>query len=432
MKSYPQSAALFDRARAVIPGGVNSPVRAFKSVGGTPVFMKSGSGCYLTDVDGNTYIDYCGSWGPLISGHAHPEILKAVMASAQNGTSFGTPNPCEVEIASLITGLLPHAEMIRFVNSGTEAVMSAIRVARGFTGRTKIIKFDGCYHGHADSLLVNAGSGLATFGIASTPGVPESLARETLVLPLDDEDRFLDLMKSVGDQVAAVIIEPVPANNGLLLQRREFLQTLRDACTQSGALLIFDEVISGFRVALGGATGVYDIRPDLVTFGKIIGGGFPVGAYAGRRDIMSVIAPVGKVYQAGTLSGNPVAMAAGLTQLRLLTEPGFYDRLESLAARLGEGMASIIRNLNIEAVPIRMGSVLWTYFGAADRLRRATDIDHATMDRYRLFFHHCLENGVYIAPSGYEVMFVSSVHQSTDLDRTLTIMESAFKVAYGK
>jgi len=426
-----RSKALYDAACKVIPGGVNSPVRAFKSVGGTPIFMKSGTGSRITDADGNIYLDYCCSWGPLISGHAHPAILEKVIEAAGNGTSFGTPNPYELEIAEMITSRIPHAEMIRFVNSGTEAVMSAIRAARGFTGRDKIIKFDGCYHGAVDSLLVNAGSGLATFGISSTPGVPEKLAAETLVVPLDREDLVEDLFIRFPDSIAAVIIEPIPANNGLLLQRKEFLLKLREVTSRFGAVLIFDEVISGFRVAAGGASDLYGIRPDLVTYGKIIGGGFPVGAYAGKREIMSCIAPVGKVYQAGTLSGNPVAMAAGIAQLSLLFTPGFYEELEQLGLYLETGIRDLISKLDLPVTPYRTGSVFWLYFGQPEAMRAAHHIDPKTMDFYRVYFRTCLENGIYIAPSGYEVGFLSSAHTRQDIDITLAVAEKALKADFG-
>ncbi|MBN8706597.1 MAG: glutamate-1-semialdehyde 2,1-aminomutase [Bacteroidetes bacterium] len=425
-----RSKNLFEKAQKMIPGGVNSPVRAFRSVGGTPLFMKQGKGSRITDVDDNTFIDYCCSWGPLISGHAHPAIIEKIVETAANGTSFGTPNPHEVEIASFITEKLPHVEMIRFVNSGTEAVMSAIRVARGFTGRDKIIKFDGCYHGAVDSLLVNAGSGLVTFGISSTPGVPQKLAEETLVLPLDREDLVEELLAKYPDSVAAIILEPIPANNGLLLQRKEFLQKLRELATKYGVVLIFDEVISGFRVALGGATEVYGVQPDMVTFGKIIGGGFPVGAYGGKKEIMNCIAPVGKIYQAGTLSGNPVAMAAGFAQLQLLSQPGFYDNLEKSGKQFSDGLSEIISRRSLPVTAYRIGSIIWTYFGKAEIMRAAHHIDGATMDHYKKFFRYCLEHGIYIAPSGYEVGFLSSAHSPEDIAETLQVIDEAMAVTF--
>lgn len=426
------SKSLFAEAQKYIPGGVNSPVRAFKSVGGTPLFIKKGEGAYVTDEDGNRFIDYCGSWGPLISGHAHPEIIKKIKEVVDNGTSFGTPNAHEVKIARMMVEKIPHLEMVRFVNSGTEAVMSALRAARGFTGRNKIIKFEGCYHGHVDSMLVSAGSGLVTLGIASTPGVPKKYAEETIVMPLDNEELLGNYLKENHDDVACIIIEPIPANNGLLLQRKAYLQYLRDVCTQYGIVLLFDEVISGFRISFGGAAGYYGITPDLVTYGKIIGGGFPVGAYGGKKEIMSVIAPVGKVYQAGTLAGNPVAMAAGFAQLNLLTKSDFYDELSNKAQLLGDGFEFLKSKHNLPISNYRIGSILWTYFGLTENMRSSDKIKHETMDYYKQFHRGMLERGIYLAPSGYEVTFVSSVHTEKEINLTLEAAEDCFKTIYNK
>lgn len=425
-----KSKHLFETAQHYIPGGVNSPVRAFKSVGGTPLFIKKGKGAYVFDEDGNKFIDYCGSWGPLISGHAHPEIIKRVKEVVENGTSFGTPNTHEVEIAKLIVENLPHVEMIRFVNSGTEAVMSAIRAARGFTKRDKVIKFEGCYHGHVDSMLVSAGSGLVTLGIASTPGVPQKYAEETVVMPLDREEILENYLKGHHEEVACIIIEPIPANNGLLLQRKEFLQFLRNITSQYGIILLFDEVISGFRIGFGGAAEYYGIKPDLVTFGKIIGGGFPVGAYGGKKEIMSVIAPVGKVYQAGTLSGNPVAMAAGIAQIKLLLESGFYKKLNQISEELSKGLDLLKTKYQLPVSNFSIGSILWTYFESADHVRSSDQIKPESMEFYKKFHRGMLDRGIYLAPSGYEVTFVSAAHTSAEIGKTLEVAKEVLKSIY--
>ena len=401
-----KSEELYERALKAIPGGVNSPVRAFRSVGGTPLFMKSGSGCHMTDVDGNTFLDFCNSWGPLITGHRHPEIIKAIHEQMDRSLTFGTPCEEEVllaeEVLKKVGAKVPSVEKIRFVNSGTEAVMSALRLARGFTSRSRIIKFDGCYHGHSDSLLVKAGSGLVTAGVPDSSGVPAAYSSETIVLPLDDEQALRDTFAREGDRIAAVIIEPVPANNGLLIQREEFLKLLRSLTEESGALLIFDEVINGFRLGIGGAAGTYGIEPDLVTYGKILGGGMPVGAFAGRASIFEFLAPDGPVYQAGTLSGNPVAMAAGLAQIRLLTDELYAD-LE----RKGALLETIINGAELNWKIARTGSIFWFYRGEKAP-RRADQIEREAMKTYAALHAHMLEQGIYLAPSGYEVGFLSS------------------------
>ncbi len=401
-----KSKELYRRATAVIPGGVNSPVRAFRSVGGDPVFMESGSGCTVKDADGNEYLDFCNSWGPLITGHRHPEIIGAVKKQIEKSLTFGTPCEEEVLLAEYLVSELSKTvksiEKIRFVNSGTEAVMSALRLARGFTKRNKIIKFDGCYHGHSDSLLVKAGSGLVTFGVPDSAGVPANFTSETIVLPLDDTDALKKTFSENGNDIAAVIIEAIPANNGLLLQSSDYLHFLRDITKAHGSLLIFDEVISGFRIGFSGAAGYYGIEPDLVTYGKIIGGGMPVGAFAGRSDIFRELAPDGPVYQAGTLSGNPVAMAAGLAQVKLLT-PALYSHLENLTKIIAETVNSAGLSWKIASV----GSIFW--FRRGDKApSRADQIDRESMKVYAALHAESLEKGYYLAPSGYEVGFVSS------------------------
>lgn len=410
------SSLLFTKAKTLFPGGVNSPVRAFRSVGGTPLFIESGSGAKIKDADGNEYIDFCCSWGPLILGHANKEIIEAIHETVKKGTSFGAPTALENQLGELILNNNPFIDKIRFVSSGTEAVMSAIRLARGFTGKNKIIKFEGCYHGHSDALLVKAGSGLVTFGNSSSAGVPESVVKDTLVIPLDSEQAVDLAIAEAGNDLAAIIIEPIPANNGLLLQRKEFLEYLRKKCDESGSLLIFDEVISGFRTSFSGAAGTYEIKADISTYGKIIGGGLPVGAYGARAPIMDSISPVGPVYQAGTLSGNPVAMAAGIAQLSTLLKPGFYESLEDKCKFF---IGEIKRNLGeISGVKIfSIGSIFWIAFSDRDHIRKASEIDPESMNKFKLFYHELLKNGVYLGPSGYEVGFVSAAH-SEELLRT--------------
>lgn len=425
-----RSEELFAKAKHYFPGGVNSPVRAFRSVGGTPVFISKGKGAHIRDADGNEYIDYCGSWGPLINGHAHPAIVEAITKTVQDGTSFGAPTALENELAELILTNNPFVEKLRFVSSGTEAVMSAIRLARGFTGRNKILKFEGCYHGHSDALLVKAGSGLVTFGNTSSAGVPEAFVNETIVVPLNSEAAVEEAFAKFGNDIACVIIEPVPANNGLLLQRREFLQFLRDTCTKHGAMLLFDEVISGFRIGFTGAAGYYDIKPDIITYGKIIGGGLPVGAYGASQQIMSSISPEGNVYQAGTLSGNPVAMAAGIAQLKLCLSPGYYESLMAKCAQLVHGIQAKLDAKSIKAKVHSIGSIFWIAFSDAEHIRAAEEIDADSMQHFRRLYHELLKEGVYLGPSGYEVGFVSAVHTQEDLAATIEKIGAAVDAVF--
>ncbi|HEY3286748.1 MAG TPA: glutamate-1-semialdehyde 2,1-aminomutase [Gemmatimonadaceae bacterium] len=429
MSAGPGSRSWMERAARVIPGGVSSPVRAFKSVGGTPLVYRRGDGAYLEDVDGRRYVDFVCSWGPLILGHAHATVREAIVRAVEKGTSFGAPGETEIELAERITGAYPGLEQVRFVSSGTEAVMSAIRVARGFTGRDKIVKFSGCYHGHADHLLVAAGSGLVTFGHPSSAGVPEAFVGETIVLPLDDEARVIDLLRRDGDRIAAVIIEPVPANNGLLLQRPEFLATLREETRRAGTVLIFDEVISGFRVARGGAAERFGIVPDLATFGKIIGGGLPVGAFGGRRDIMQCLAPIGPVYQAGTLSGNAVAMAAGLTTLRLLDEQQAWPALETLGNALEEAVRPVLAAAPIPAQFGRLGSLFWLYLDEGPLPRSAEAVSSTAGVRYGPVFHALLDRGIALAPSAYEVGFLSLAHDRGHLRQLAEALSEALSPA---
>jgi len=425
----PRSEALFERAQRILPGGVNSPVRAFRSVGGTPLVMRRGAGAEIEDVDGQRFVDFVGSWGPLILGHAPPAVIRAITETAADGTSFGAPCEVEIELAEKVVGLVPHLEMVRFVSSGTEAVMSAVRLARGATGRDLIVKFSGCYHGHVDHLLVAAGSGLVTFGTPSSAGVPEAFAGQTVVLPLDDEQGFVDLMKERGDQVAAVILEPIPANNGLLLQRRAFLETLRRETGRYGSLLIFDEVISGFRVAPGGAAQLFDIAPDLATYGKVIGGGLPVGAFGGRADLMRRLAPLGKVYQAGTLSGNPVAMAAGLAALRELEARDGWTLLEALGASLEAALLPVLSHSAVPVSMARVGSIFWFSFQPGEPPRAAECIHPAAAETYRKVFHALLRRGIAMAPSAYEVGFLSLAHQPRHIAQLAEALDGALAEA---
>ncbi|MCO5166932.1 MAG: glutamate-1-semialdehyde 2,1-aminomutase [Planctomycetes bacterium] len=421
-----RSRALFERAQALLPGGVSSPVRAFRSVGGTPVFLARGEGPLAWDEDGNRYVDLCMSWGPLALGHAPAPVVEAIAAAAASGTSFGTPTSAEVALAETVTRLQPLAERVRFVSSGTEAVMSAVRVARGFTGRDLLVKFDGCYHGHADYLLVKAGSGLATSGQPDSAGVPSAVAATTVVLPLDDEAAFRALMSARGREVAAVIVEPVPANCGLLLQRPEFLAALREETARHGALLILDEVISGFRLGPGGAAAHYGIAPDLLTYGKVIGGGLPVGAYAGRREVMEVVAPAGPVYQAGTLSGNPVAMAAGRATLEAL-ERGGWERLEAASATLEALLAPVVAPYPVSLV--RLGSIFWLAF-QRPAPRAWHQVERAGAERYRRLHRAMIERGVYLAPSAFEVFFTSAAHGDDVLREVADAMREALVIAF--
>ncbi len=409
MISRKKSAELFEDAKTLFPGGVNSPVRAFKSVSGPPLFIKNASGCYLNDVDGNRFIDFCCSWGPLILGHNHPTIKEAIIKTVENGTSFGAPTPLGIALGRHIIDRHRYLEKMRFVSSGTEAVMSAIRLARGYTGKPKIVKFEGCYHGHVDSLMVKAGSGLATFGTSSSAGVPESFANETLVLDLNDLAGFEVLLEEHAHEIAAVIIEPIPANNGLLLQDQNYLVWLRKICDDHGVLLIFDEVISGFRVGFEGGSGYYSIEPDIIAFGKIIGGGLPVGAFGGRTEIMSMISPDGPVYQAGTLSANPVAMAAGHACLSICSQEGFYEELEAKTNYFVQILKAHIERQGYPMHIVNIASMFWFAFGTR-RIMKASDIDAEGMSHFKRMHSFLLDRGVYIAPSGYEIGFVSAAH----------------------
>jgi glutamate-1-semialdehyde 2,1-aminomutase len=427
-----RSAELFEKAKAYFPGGVNSPVRAFRSVGGTPLFFAKGQGSHVWDEDCNEYIDYCCSWGPLILGHAHPAVVKAVQETVANGSSFGAPTRLENELAELILKNHRYFEKIRFVSSGTEAAMSAIRLARGYTGRDKIIKFEGCYHGHVDSLLVKAGSGLATLGTSSSAGIPEAYAKETIVLPLNDKNAVDKAVNEYRGQIAVVAIEPIPANNGLLLQEGDFLRYLREVCTREGIILLFDEVISGFRVGFEGASGYYGIQPDVLAFGKIIGGGLPVGAYASRAEVMNHVAPEGPVYQAGTLSGNPVAMAAGIAQLTECLRPGFYEELKEKTDYLVNNVLSYARSKNYKFNMFSAGSIFWVTFSDEKPIRRSDEIDSDEMQKFAPFHRALLEQGIYLGPSGYEVGFVSAAHTSDDLDCTIAAMKFALDQVLGQ
>lgn len=415
--SREKSAELYEKARTYFPGGVNSPVRAFRSVYGTPLFIEKGDGCHVWDADGNQFIDFCCSWGPLILGHNNAKVREKVTEVMQKGMSFGAPTALENELAELILKHNKFIKKLRFVSSGTEAVMSAIRLARGYTKRDKILKFEGCYHGHSDSLLVKAGSGLVTFGETSSAGVPKSFADETIVVALNDQEALQKAFEEFKDQIAAVIIEPIPANNGLLLQDKEYLQYLREICTQNGTILIFDEVISGFRVGFEGAAGHYGIQPDIITYGKIIGGGLPVGAYGSSAEIMDHVSPVGSVYQAGTLSGNPVAMAAGIAQLNELLRMGFYRDLNNKTEEFTESIQRFATARNYKFKVFTIGSIFWFAFTDQEKISRADEIDAASMEKFKKMHRELLNRGVYLGPSGYEVGFISSAHNKTDLEK---------------
>ena len=417
---------LFQRALPLLPGGVNSPVRAFKSVGGEPFFTERADGAYLWDVEGKRYIDYVGSWGPMIAGHNHPRVREAVEHAARAGLSFGTPCAAEVTMAETIARLVPSMQMLRMVNSGTEATMAAIRVARGYTGRDKIVKFEGCYHGHGDAFLVKAGSGALTFGVPTSPGVPKALADLTLTLPYNDRDAARDLFAAVGGEIAGVIIEPVAGNMNCIPPRAGFLQGLRDLCTQHGALLIFDEVMTGFRVARGGAQQLYGIAPDLSTFGKVIGGGMPVGAYGGRREIMQKVAPSGPIYQAGTLSGNPVAMAAGLAMLELIQAPGFYADLENKTQLLADGLLAVASEAGVPFSVNRVCGMFGLFF-TSEKVETYTQATHCDVAMFNRFFHAMLKRGVYLAPSAFEAGFMSTAHSERDIAETLDAARGAFR-----
>ena len=418
--------SLFERARKRIPAGVNSPVRAFRAVGGTPPFFERASGPHLWDADGKRYIDYLGSWGPMVLGHTHPQVVEAVQGAAARALSFGAPTESEIELAETICRLVPSVEMVRLVSSGTEATMSAIRLARGHTGRSLIVKFEGCYHGHADSLLVKAGSGALTFGNPSSAGVPPETAAHTLVLDFNDSEQVEKTFAARGSDIACVIVEPVAGNMNLVLPRPGFLESLREACTRHGAVLLFDEVMTGFRVALGGAQARYSIKPDLTTLGKVIGGGLPVGAFGGRRDIMEKIAPLGPVYQAGTLSGNPVAVAAGLATLRLVEQKDFQAKIEATTRLLVEGLNAEAKKAKVVFSAQSVGSMFGLYFRASPPTSFA-EVMQCDKERFNKFFHHMLDQGVYLAPSAYEAGFVSAAHGAAEIDATLAAAREAFK-----
>lgn len=428
--SREKSAELFEKAKKYFPGGVNSPVRAFKSVYGTPLFIEKGDKAHLWDADGNEFIDFCCSWGPLILGHNHPAIREAVQAQLGKGLSFGAPTLLENELAELILSNNKYIEKIRFVSSGTEAVMSAIRLARGYTKRDKIVKFEGCYHGHSDSLLVKAGSGLVTFGETSSAGVPKAFADETIVISLNDKKALEQVFVDFKDQIAAVIIEGVPANNGLLIQDKEYIHFLREITKAHGTLLIFDEVITGFRLGFEGAAKYYDIQPDIITYGKIIGGGMPVGAYGASAEIMSNISPDGAVYQAGTLSGNPVAMAAGIAALQVLAQPGFYEKLEKTTQQFVEEIRSFVTEKNYEVKIFTVGSIFWFAFTAQEKIQSAEQIDPASMEKYKVMHRELLNRGIYFGPSGYEVGFISAAHTEEDLNKAVTAIKEALMVVF--
>jgi glutamate-1-semialdehyde 2,1-aminomutase len=428
MPDRTQSHTWFQRASAITPGGVNSPVRAFRAVGGEPFFVQRAEGSRIWDVDGNEYIDYVLSWGPMILGHAHPEVVGAVTEAAQRGTSYGAPTPPEVELAEAVRDFFPAMEMLRFVNSGTEATMTAVRIARGFTGRDLLLKFEGCYHGHGDSFLVKAGSGVATLGLPNSPGVPEAVSRLTLTAPYNDVGALQEVFEAHAGRIAAVIVEPVVGNGGFIEPLPGYLDELRRITEADGALLIFDEVMTGFRVAPGGAQERFNIVPDLTTLGKVIGGGLPVGAYGGRREIMEQVAPLGPIYQAGTLSGNPLAMAAGLAQLRILRESDPYPALERRTRRLVDGLLAIARELGVPANGGALGS-MWGIFFSENPVRTFAEAKESNVHLFNRFFHGLLERGVFFAPSAFEAGFLSTAHQEDDIDATLDRARDALRDA---
>lgn len=418
-----RSETLFEQAQKTIPGGVNSPVRAFKGVGGTPVFIERADGAYLYDVDGKEYIDYVGSWGPMILGHNHSAIREAVVKAAENGLSFGAPTASEVEMAELVCDILPHVEQVRMVNSGTEATMSALRLARGFTGRDKFIKFEGCYHGHADCLLVKAGSGMLTFGEPTSPGVPADFAKHTLTATYNDLDSVRELFESNPGQIASIILEPVAGNMNCIPPVEGFLEGLRALCDEHGALLIIDEVMTGFRVSLTGAHGHYGVRPDLLCLGKVIGGGMPVGAFGGRADVMQHLAPAGPVYQAGTLSGNPIAMAAGMAQLNLLREPGLYEALAAKTEKLALGLKAAADKVGVPMSVNYVGAMFGFFFTSEEKVTGYQQVTQCNMEQFNAFFHGMLEEGVNLAPSAFEAGFLSMAHSDADIDATIAAAE---------
>lgn len=421
-----QSEILFEQAQQHIPGGVNSPVRAFTGVGGTPRFIERAKGAYTYDADGQRYIDYVGSWGPMILGHAHPDVIQAVKDAADKGLSFGAPTAIETQMADKVCELVPSMDMVRMVSSGTEATMSAVRLARGYTGRDTIIKFEGCYHGHGDSFLIKAGSGMLTLGEPTSPGVPKALAEHTLTLAFNNADMLRQTFAELGDSIAAVIIEPVAGNMNCIPPAPGFLETLRELCTDSGAVLIFDEVMTGFRVALGGAQALYGVQPDLTTLGKIIGGGMPVGAFGGKREIMQQLAPLGAVYQAGTLSGNPIAMAAGLKTLELISQEGFYEQLTAQTTDLLKGLQAAADAANIPFTSNQVGAMFGLFFTEEGKVENFAQVSAGNLARFNEFFHAMLKEGVYLAPSAYEAGFVSAAHSAQDIQQTIDAAARVF------
>jgi len=426
-----KSLALFDKAKSLMPGGVNSPVRAFKNINGNPIFFEKAKGAYLFDADGNKYIDYIGSWGPMIMGHSHPKIVDAIKNQADLGTSYGAPTGLESDVASLIIQCIPSIEKIRMVNSGTEATMSAIRLARGYTNKDKIIKFDGCYHGHVDSLLIKAGSGVSTFGLPDSPGIPKDLAKHTITCPYNDVEAFERIFDEIKDDLAAVIVEPVAGNMGFVPGTKKFLETIREKTTSVNSLLIFDEVMSGFRVSLGGAQEIYDIKPDLTALGKVIGGGLPVGAFGGKKDVMDYLAPIGPVYQAGTLSGNPLAMAAGSTLLKLIIEENPFELLEANAKELLSGIKNIMDTAGIPFSTNQIGGMFGFFF--SEKLpKNIVDVSASDDNIFALFLNACIRNGIYFAPSKFEAGFISTKHGKNEIHKTLEIIENIIKAGVTK
>ena len=426
MNKIDKSIALFDQAKSLMPGGVNSPVRAFKNINGNPIFFEKAQGAYLFDADGNRYIDYIGSWGPMIMGHSHPEIVNAIKNQAELGTSYGAPTSLESDVASIIIENVTSIEKIRMVNSGTEATMSAIRLARGFTNRDKIIKFDGCYHGHVDSLLIKAGSGVSTFGLPDSPGIPEDLAKHTITCPYNDIEAFIQIFNSVKDDLATVIVEPIAGNMGFVPGTLEFLQTIRAYTESNDSLLIFDEVMSGFRVSLGGAQEIYNIKPDLTALGKVIGGGLPVGAFGGKKEIMNYLAPEGPIYQAGTLSGNPLAMAAGATLLNLLIAQNPYKELEEKAKVILNGMKEIMISSGIPFSTNQIGG-MFGFFFSEELPKNIDDVSKTNDELFSSFINACIQNGIYFAPSKYEAGFISATHGDTEIEKTLEVIKKIVK-----
>lgn len=423
-----KSQTLFTNAKKHIAGGVNSPVRAFKGVGGTPIFIEKAKGAYLFDADGKPYIDYVGSWGPMILGHAHSEVIQAVQTAAEHGLSYGAPTAIETEMANTLCELVPSMDLVRMTSSGTEATMSTVRLARGYTGRDTIVKFEGCYHGHADSFLIKAGSGMLTLGEPTSPGVPKALAEHTLTLEFNNPDAVRDCFAQMGDQIACIIVEPIAGNMNCIPPTPSFLQALRDVCDEYGSVLIFDEVMTGFRVALGGAQAHYGITPDLTTLGKIVGGGMPVGAFGGKRKIMEQLAPLGPIYQAGTLSGNPIAMTAGLKTLELISKPNFFDKLSNKAKQLVDGLQNRADKHSIPFTTHQVGGMFGFFFTKkiGDKVHRFEDVQNGNIERFNQFFHAMLKRGVYLAPSAYEAGFISMAHTDEDITRTLNMADEAF------